>query len=70
MNTAVKVLSATTPTKKAATHSIESMKRSMKFLRTGSGGPVIAPSWVTSADCVMRCFDRLPRRALAGRGLG
>src|SRR3954470_6268617 len=53
MNTAMKVLSATTPTKKAATHSIESMKRSMKFLPAGAGGPVTTPSGETSESAVM-----------------
>jgi hypothetical protein len=49
LNTAMNVFSATMPTKAAATHSIESMKRSIGFLCTGSGGPCNTPSGVTSS---------------------
>src|ERR1700753_2833026 len=53
MNTAIKVLSATMPTKNAAIHSMESMKRSMTFLRAGPGGPTMAPCRFTSGLAVM-----------------
>src|SRR5580698_6513614 len=59
ITTAVKVLSATMPTKNAAIHSIESMKRSITFLRTGAGGPVTTPSRVTSGVAVMESPYRL-----------
>src|ERR1700733_14670372 len=57
MNTARKVFSATMPTKNAAIHSMESMKRSMTpedlaFLRGGCG-PTMTPSGVISGLAVM-----------------
>src|ERR1700760_3176924 len=63
MNTAVKVLSATMPTKKAAIHSMESMKRSIGFLRTGVGGPDMTPSGEISGVTVMKPFNNKNRHS-------
>src|SRR4051812_7990544 len=58
MNTARKVLSATMPTKNAAIHSMESMKRSMTFFSPspgGGGSPLVqrAAGW---GDLFIRSF--------------
>src|SRR3954463_2180841 len=71
MNTARKVLSATMPTKNAAIHSMESMKRSMTFL-PGGCGPTMTPSGVISGVLMVEALfycspDAAQRVALAKR---
>src|SRR5665213_1048428 len=70
MNTAVKVFSATMPTKNAAIHSMESMKRSMRFLRGGAGGLPSVPSRVMSRGWAIHGFGFLPLPASGGEGWG
>src|SRR3982074_1867083 len=70
MNTAVNVFSATMPTKNAAIHSMESMKRSMTFLLGGPAGPATVASLEASRDCAIGQFGVAPSPRLRGEGWG
>jgi hypothetical protein len=45
------------------------MKRSMKFLRAGPGGPVMTPSWLTSVLAVMTGLEPLHPSSWPGLSL-